>query len=170
MCLSCVACFATAKSSIVSYKWEPLWHVVFILTIHFGMNKHFLFQSYMYCSHALHIFSNYIVNTSIELHKITLQGKQHKNQAKVHASHIAKWAAHATIADAPPFHGEMSYNDEYMVWFRPRTIRHITKETSYWDTLISLQRLFCYKCTLLRIVQFNLLTLLLYICDRLNRS
>ena len=34
----------------------------FILTIHFGMNKHFLFQSYMYCSHSLHIFPNYIVN------------------------------------------------------------------------------------------------------------
>ena len=26
------------------------------------MNKNFLFQSYMYCSHVLHIFSNYIVN------------------------------------------------------------------------------------------------------------
>ena len=51
-----------AKSGIVSYKCEPLWHVVFVLTIHFGMNKLFLFQSYMYCSHLLHIFSNYIVN------------------------------------------------------------------------------------------------------------
>ena len=62
MCLSCVAYFATAKSGIMSYKWESLWHVPFVLTIHFGMNKHFLFQSYMYCSHSLHIFSNYIVN------------------------------------------------------------------------------------------------------------
>ena len=90
------------------------------------------------------------VNTSTKLHKITLQG--HKNWAQEHATHIAKWAAHATIADAPPFHGEMSYNDEYMVWFHPRTVLHITKETSYWDTLVSLQRLFCYKCTSLRIV------------------
>ena len=92
------------------------------------------------------------VDTSTELHKITLQGKQHKNWAQEHATHIAKWAAHATIADAPPFHWEMSYNDEYMVWFRPRTLCHITKETSYWDTLVSLQRLFCYKCTSLHIV------------------
>ena len=92
------------------------------------------------------------VDTSTELHKITLQGKQHKNWAEVHAPHIAKWATHVTIADAPPFHGEMSYNDEYMVWFRPRTVCHITKETSYWDTLVSLQRLFCYKCTSLCIV------------------
>ena len=83
------------------------------------------------------------VDTSTELHKITLQGKQHQNWAQVHALHIA---------NAPPFHGEMSYNDEYMVWIRLRTVRHITKETSYWDTLVSLQRLFCYKCTLLRIV------------------
>ncbi|KAK7848599.1 protein maintenance of meristems [Quercus suber] len=52
-----------------------------------------------------------------------------------HATHIAKWAAHVTIADALLFHWEMSYNDEYMVWFRPRTRHHITKETSYWDTL-----------------------------------
>ena len=77
------------------------------------------------------------VNTSTELHKITLQG--HKNWAQEHAMHIAKWAVHATIINAPPFHGEISYNDEYMVWFRPRTLRHITKETSYWDTLVSLQ-------------------------------
>ena len=92
------------------------------------------------------------VDTSTELHKITLQGKQHKNWAEEHAPHIAKWAAHTTIANALPFHGEMSYNDEYMVWFRPRIVRHITKETSYWDTLVSLQRLFCYKCTSLCIV------------------
>ena len=50
----------------------------------------------------------------------------------MHALHIAKWAVHATIVDAPPFHGEMSYNDEYMVWFRPRTVHHITKG-EMWD-------------------------------------
>ena len=61
------------------------------------------------------------VDTSTELYKITFQGKQHQNCAAVHALHIAKWVAHATIADAPPFHEEMSYNDEYMVWFRLRT-------------------------------------------------
>ena len=92
------------------------------------------------------------VNTSTKLHKITLQGKQDRNWAKVHATHIAKWATHTTIADAPSFHGEMSYNDEYMVWFRLRILRHITKEILYWDILVSLQRLFCYKCILLRIV------------------
>ncbi|XP_075638005.1 uncharacterized protein LOC142610152 [Castanea sativa] len=79
------------------------------------------------------------VDTSIELHKITLQGKQEKNWVQEHATHIAKWAAHATIAEAPPFHGVMSYNDEYMVWYRSITVRHITKETSYWDTLVESQ-------------------------------
>ena len=92
------------------------------------------------------------VDTSVNLHKIILQSKQDKNWAQEHATHIAKWAAHATIADAPPFHGEMSYKNEYIVWFRPRTVRHITKITSYWDTLVSLHRLFCYKCTSLHIV------------------
>nr|POF15810.1 glucose-6-phosphate 1-dehydrogenase, cytoplasmic isoform 2 [Quercus suber] len=48
-------------------------------------------------------------------------------------------AVHTTIADAPPFHGEISYNDKYMVWFCPRTLCHITKETSYWDTLVESQ-------------------------------
>ncbi|KAL0006209.1 hypothetical protein SO802_013770 [Lithocarpus litseifolius] len=45
------------------------------------------------------------VDTSIELHKITLQGKQDKNWAEEHARYIGLWAAHATIADAPPFEG-----------------------------------------------------------------
>ncbi|KAK9992927.1 hypothetical protein SO802_022630 [Lithocarpus litseifolius] len=71
------------------------------------------------------------IDTSLELHKITLQGKHDKNWVEEHAGPIAEWAAHARIAEAPPFHGEMSYHDEYMVWFRPRTVRHITKVTSY---------------------------------------
>ncbi|XP_075666863.1 serine/threonine-protein phosphatase 7 long form homolog isoform X1 [Castanea sativa] len=79
------------------------------------------------------------VDTSTELHKITLQGKQEKNWVQEHATHIARWAAHATIAESPPFHGVMSYNDEYMVWYRSITVRHITKETSYWDTLVESQ-------------------------------
>ncbi|XP_050246951.1 protein MAINTENANCE OF MERISTEMS-like isoform X2 [Quercus robur] len=86
------------------------------------------------------------VDTSIELHKITLQGKHEKDWARIHAPHIAKWAAHARIADAPAFHGEMNYNDKYLVWFRPRTIRHITKETSYWDTLVESQLRIITKC------------------------
>ncbi|XP_030957668.1 protein MAINTENANCE OF MERISTEMS-like [Quercus lobata] len=86
------------------------------------------------------------VDTSIELHKITLQGKHEKDWAQIHAPHIAKWAAHARIADAPAFHGEMNYNDEYLVWFRPRTIRHITKETSYWDILVESQLRIITKC------------------------
>lgn len=40
----------------------------------------------------------------------------------------------------------MNYNDEYMVWFHPRTLRHITKETSYWDTLVELQLRIMAKC------------------------
>ena len=71
------------------------------------------------------------VDTSTEIHKITLQGKLDRNLAEVHATHITRWDAHTAIADAPPFHREMSYNDQYMVWFCPYTLRHITKETSY---------------------------------------
>ena len=51
------------------------------------------------------------VDTSTELHKITLQG--HKNWAQEHATHIAKWAVHATIINAPPFHREISSS----IWY-----------------------------------------------------
>ena len=51
------------------------------------------------------------VDTLTELHKITLQDKQEKNWDEVNAMHITRWNAHAAIADAPPFHREMSYND-----------------------------------------------------------
>ncbi|KAK9999435.1 hypothetical protein SO802_019038 [Lithocarpus litseifolius] len=40
----------------------------------------------------------------------------------------------------------MSYNDEYMVWFCPRIVRHITKATSYWDTLVESQLKIMAKC------------------------
>ncbi|KAK7830249.1 hypothetical protein CFP56_028387 [Quercus suber] len=45
----------------------------------------------------------------------SLRPNQLSNWAEVHATHITRWDAHAAIADAPPFHGEMSYNDKYMV-------------------------------------------------------
>nr|POE97154.1 hypothetical protein CFP56_20007 [Quercus suber] len=93
--------------------------------------------------HGMHILRAYRVSLASLRPN---QGKQQKNWAQEHATHIAKWAAHATIIDAPPFHGEISYNDEYMVWFCPHTIRHITKETSYWDTLVESQLRIMVKC------------------------
>ena len=71
------------------------------------------------------------VNTSTDLHNITLQGKHDKDWAVEHASHIAKWAAHTKVVDVLIFEGEMSYDDEYLEWFRRITRRFITKETSY---------------------------------------
>ncbi|XP_030951781.1 uncharacterized protein LOC115975218 isoform X2 [Quercus lobata] len=80
------------------------------------------------------------VDTSIELQKITLQGKHNENWAQVHAPHIAKWAAHATIADAPAFHGEMSYNDEYMVESQLRIITKCEPRSEiYTDCINALQ-------------------------------
>ena len=35
-------------SGIVPYKWELLWQVIVVVTIRFGMNKHFLFQSVLF--------------------------------------------------------------------------------------------------------------------------
>nr|POE84740.1 hypothetical protein CFP56_64957 [Quercus suber] len=62
--------------------------------------------------------------------------------------HITRWDAHAAIADAPPFHWEMSYNDEYMVWFHSHTLRHITKEISYLVTLVESRLKIMTKCEL----------------------
>ena len=39
------------------------------------------------------------VNTSIDLHNITLQGKNEKDWFVKHVFHIAKWAAHAKVVD-----------------------------------------------------------------------
>ena len=61
---------ASLQSNKVSCLcWGLLWHVVVLLTIRFGMNKYFWISELnifgMYCSHSLHIFSNYIVNTVV---------------------------------------------------------------------------------------------------------
>ena len=92
------------------------------------------------------------VNTSTDLHNIKLQGKNDKDWFVKHASYIAKWVAHAKVVDASIFEGEMRYDDEYLEWFHRITRRFITKETSYWDTLVSLQCLLYYKCSLVSII------------------
>ena len=61
------------------------------------------------------------VDTSTDLHKITLQSKKERDWVVEHAPHIAEWVAHVAIPDALLFNGEMSYNGEYMVWFHPHT-------------------------------------------------
>ncbi|KAK9992877.1 hypothetical protein SO802_022580 [Lithocarpus litseifolius] len=40
----------------------------------------------------------------------------------------------------------MSYNDEYMAWFLPRTVCHITKATLHWDTLVESQLRIMVNC------------------------
>ena len=45
------------------------------------------------------------VNTSTDLHNITLQGKNEKDWFVKHAFHIAKWAAHAKVVDDQSLRG-----------------------------------------------------------------
>ncbi|KAF3959528.1 hypothetical protein CMV_015673 [Castanea mollissima] len=52
------------------------------------------------------------------------------------------------VANAPIFEGEMRFDDEYMEWFRRITRRFITKETSYWDTLVESHLRILAMCTL----------------------
>lgn len=55
------------------------------------------------------------VNISIELHKITLQGKMEKDWFVEHVVYIELWAQRAEhVHDALIFEGDMQYGDDYM--------------------------------------------------------
>ena len=104
-----------------------------------------------------------VVDTSIELHKITLQGKMEKYQFVEHVVYIELWAQCAEhVHDALIFEGDVQYDDDYIQWFRCITRLFITQETAYWDILVSLQCLFYYHLCLATWFYFDLLTLLPY--------
>ena len=79
----CMFLVSLWPNKVLCLCWGSLWHVVVLLTICFGMNKLFFFFNFgvkpfrieihlciMYCSHLLHIFYNYIVNTVVYICRI----------------------------------------------------------------------------------------------------
>ncbi|KAK7815914.1 serine/threonine-protein phosphatase 7 long form like protein [Quercus suber] len=61
--------------------------------------------------------------------KITTEHPMHVLRAYRYMPRVLLTGMHTTIANAPPFHREMSYNDKYMVWFRPCTSLHYKRDS-----------------------------------------
>uniref|UniRef100_A0A7N2MTJ5 Uncharacterized protein n=1 Tax=Quercus lobata TaxID=97700 RepID=A0A7N2MTJ5_QUELO len=77
-----------------------------------------------------------IVDTSVHLHKISLQGKLDKDWVQEHAVYIDRWAHREEhIADAPALDGDMTYLAAYMESYRKTTRRYITRDSAYWEIL-----------------------------------
>ena len=80
------------------------------------------------------------VDTSVDLHKISLQGKLKRDWVQEHAVYINWWAHRGEhLASAPTLDGDMTYLVAYMEWYRRMTRRYITRESAYWDILVRQQ-------------------------------
>ena len=81
-----------------------------------------------------------IVDTSVDLHKISLQGKLDKDWVQEHAVYIDRWAHREEhIADAPALDGDTTYLAAYMESYRRTTRRYITRDSAYWEILVRQQ-------------------------------
>ena len=80
------------------------------------------------------------VDTSVVLHKISLQGKLERGWVQQHAVFIDRWAHRGErLADALTLDGDMTYLVVYMESYRRMTRRYITRESAYWDILVRQQ-------------------------------
>ena len=73
-----------------------------------------------------------VVDTSTDLHKISLQGKWEKDWEVEHHLHIQQWANRGhEVRDAPLLDGDDTYLIQYMTWYVRSTSRYITPESVY---------------------------------------
>nr|XP_023919086.1 serine/threonine-protein phosphatase 7 long form homolog [Quercus suber] len=78
-----------------------------------------------------------VVDTSIDLHKISLQGKWEKDWVAEHDAHIQQWANRGQLVRAAPLlDGDTTYLVEYMTWYNGSTRRYITLESAYWELMV----------------------------------
>ena len=81
-----------------------------------------------------------IVDTSVDLHRISLQGKLDRYWVQEHAIYIDRWAHREEhLADAPILDGDTTYLAVYMESYRRTTRRYITRESAYWEILVRQQ-------------------------------
>ena len=81
-----------------------------------------------------------IVDTSVDLHKISLQGKLDKDWLQEHAVYIDRWAhREESIANAPALDEDMTYLAAYMESYRRTTRWYITRDLAYWEILVRQQ-------------------------------
>ena len=84
-----------------------------------------------------------IVDTSTDLHKISLQGKWEKDWEVEHAPFFKQWANRENeVRGSPLLDGDDTYLVEYMVWYNRNTRQYITPESAYWELMVRLQFLF----------------------------
>ena len=81
-----------------------------------------------------------VVNTSTDLHKISLQGKWEKDWEAEHDVYIQQWANREHEVRATPLlDGDDTYLVEYMKWYDHSTRRYITVKSAYWELTVSQQ-------------------------------
>ena len=98
--------------------------------------------------HPEHVFRQFgmkqapldFVETLVDLHKISLQGKIEKDWMQEHAVYIGRWAHKGEhLASVPTLDGDTMYLVAYMELYRRYTKRYITRESVYWDILVRQQ-------------------------------
>ena len=78
-----------------------------------------------------------VVDTSTDLHKISLQGKWEKEWEVEHAVHIQQWANWGHEVRATLF---LDSDDTYLVqWYDHSIRRYITLESAYWELIVRQQ-------------------------------
>ncbi|KAL0004809.1 hypothetical protein SO802_012370 [Lithocarpus litseifolius] len=78
-----------------------------------------------------------LVDTSVDLHKISLQGKLERTWSQEHAVYIDRWAHRGErVAKAPALDGDTTYLVAYMELYRRMTRRYITRESACWEMLV----------------------------------
>ena len=83
-----------------------------------------------------------VVDMSIDLHRISLQGKWEKDWEVEHHVHIQQWANRGhEVRDAPLLDGDDTYLIQYMTWYDRSTRRYITPESAYWELMVRQQLL-----------------------------
>ena len=81
-----------------------------------------------------------VVDTSIDLHKISLQGKWDKDWVVEHGAHIQQWGNRGQLVRAAPLlDSDTTYLVDYMRWYNRSTRRYITLESTYWELMVRQQ-------------------------------
>ena len=84
-----------------------------------------------------------VMDTSTDLHKISLQGKWEKDWEVEHVPFIQQWAnQEKEVCGSPLLDGDDTYLVEYMMWYNHNTRWYITPESTYWELMVRQQFLF----------------------------
>ena len=109
------------------YFWIVEWHHLEWVLCQFGMKQPIPL----------------VVDTSTDLHKISLQGKWEKDWEVEHVPFIQQWAnQEKEVCGSPLLDGDDTYLVQYMVWYNRNTRRYITPKSAYWELMVRQQFIF----------------------------